>query len=54
MTPLDAVLGLILAPFVATCLAAIVCAVAVVMWHERPARNPYMAPWRDRKPGDLS
>lgn len=46
----DAILALLLTPFVITVLVAIVCAVLVVA---RADRADYMAPWRDRETGDL-
>lgn len=57
--------ALILTPFVLGCLFIIVCAVAWTVRFERrlrerrlrerrdPLASDYLAPWRDRRPGDI-
>lgn len=50
---LDALKALAHAPFVLTCAVLIVAAVWLAWQHERRA-NPYLSPWAEREPGDLS
>lgn len=53
---IDAALALLGAPFVAGVLFLVAVAVAYVsrVERERRAHSDYLAPWRDREPGDLN
>ena len=53
---LDAIFTLLVAPFIAACIALVIAGVVAAEWLDRrkqARRNPYLAPWADRKPGDI-
>ena len=56
MSRTDALLALLTFPFIAACIALVVAGVVAAEWLDRrkqARRNPYLAPWADRKPGEM-
>ena len=56
MSRTDALLALLTFPFIATCIALVVAGVVAAEWlarRKQARHNPYLAPWADRKPGEM-